>query len=704
LHSGGRGFKSPPVHHFRRDSGGTRGGTVMNLEKGFKNPSKEYRSVPFWLWDGDLKAEEIVAQVREMREKGIGGFFIQAGLGLLTPYLSKEWMDAVKQAVQEAKRMGMDVWLYDENRWPSGFAGGIVPAKDPKYRQKQLVCVELPGGTAFKKDENIVKIFAAQKEGDEIIDLEDITEKKVKPDKLNGKIIILFKKVFSPALPWFNNNSYVDTLDPETTDAFIESTYEAYCKEVGNEFGRTIPGIFTDEPNYLFPAEPLEQKNAVSVPWTESFPQFFKKKHKYSILENLPSIFYDVGNYRKVRYDFWSSVTDLFVEAYTKKLYDWCTKHNLKLTGHYMDEDTCISQIQSIGAAMPHYEYMHIPGVDKLFKNIKEIVTLKQVASVAHQLGKERILCETFAGTGWNLSFEDQKWIANWAYVLGINLTTQCLMRYSMKGVRKRFYPPALHQQPWWKYYRILADYYARLSYILSQGKFIAHILVIHPIGSVWSLYSPFKLRFKARPLEELEELDRRFFSLSKMLLELHRDYDYGDEKLMEKHAKVEAGELLVGQMSYKIVIIPSCSTLRKSTLELLERFVSTGGNVIAIKPAPNLVDNKESERLTLKETLNELLDPDVQIIDKEGMEINSLYYQHREIGEKQVYFFANNERERTFNATIKLKEAGRTEEWNPETGEITEIPCEQKNGYTVIETAFPPAGARLIILDRRKK
>ena len=63
----------------------------------------------------------------------MGGFFMHSRTGLATPYLGREWMKAVETCTQEAKKLGLEAWLYDEDRWPSGAAGGLV-TRDPKYR------------------------------------------------------------------------------------------------------------------------------------------------------------------------------------------------------------------------------------------------------------------------------------------------------------------------------------------------------------------------------------------------------------------------------------------------------------------------------------------------------------------------------------------------------------------------------------------
>ena len=124
------------------------------------------------------------------------------------------------------------------------------------------------------------------------------------------------------------------------------------------------------------------------------------------------------------------------------------------------------------GAVMPHYRYQHVPGIDLLCEQTEEYLTVKQCTSVARQLGKKQVLTETYGCTGWEFTFEGQKWIGDWQYVLGVNRRCQHLALYSLRGCRKRDYPPSFNYNTnWWNKNRHTEDYFARLSVLLEQGE-----------------------------------------------------------------------------------------------------------------------------------------------------------------------------------------------------------------------------------------
>ena len=104
----------------------------------FKNPTSEYRGTPFWAWNCKLEEDELIRQINVFKEMGFGGFHMHVRTGLATKYLSDEHMNVVSSCVEKAKKENMLAYLYDEDRWPSGFAGGYV-TENEKYRARCLV-------------------------------------------------------------------------------------------------------------------------------------------------------------------------------------------------------------------------------------------------------------------------------------------------------------------------------------------------------------------------------------------------------------------------------------------------------------------------------------------------------------------------------------------------------------------------------------
>lgn len=500
-----------------------------------KNISNKYRPLPFWSWNEKLQVEETREQVDQMARAGLGGFFMHARGGLQTPYMGEEWFENITAAIEEAERHHMRPWAYDENGWPSGFGNGAVNGIGAEYQQKYL---------------------------------------RIETVKQHEETYIT--QIGDYYFYYDVNPFYVDLLDKKVVAKFIECSYEPYYQRYGNR----IEGMFTDEP----------QLSREGIPWSFVFREEYAKRYDENILDVLDQLLFPVGDYRNTRVKFWKMVTDLFSESCMKQLYEWCDSRGLKLTGHMLLEDHLEMQVEPNGACMPHYEYFHIPGMDFLGRNIGCEITPLQVSSVAEQLGKEAVLSETFALCGHNVSFSELKGIYEWQMVRGVNLLCQHLEGYSIRGIRKRDYPPAMYiQQPWWDAYDRFNDAMSRIGSILCQGARNVEVLVLEPQTTVWS-------RYDTAQNQGVKELHETLVSAIKALERKHIEFHLGDETILERHGKVENGKLIVGKQAYSKVILPGCEMLLEPTKRLLEQFCEGGGKIVTVEEIPEnrIIDHSE--------------------------------------------------------------------------------------------------------------
>ena len=459
---------------------------MSTFEKKAKFVENQFRPIPFWSWNDRLTTDETVHQIRDMNMAGIGGYFMHSRGGLITEYMGDEWHDNIRAAINQGELLEMRPWIYDEDGWPSGFGGGIVSGMGEEYQLKYLRIEK-------SSDSNPHTICH------------------------NGEYHLYYDV----------NRFYVDMLDPKVVKLFLDSIYETYSKIYGTDF----EGFFTDEP----------QVARFDMPWSLTIPNEFKKKYGYDLLPHLHELFYPEGDYKNTRFRFWKLITDLFSENCMKQMYDYCHEREVKLTGHLLCEETLTTQILSNGAIMPHYEYFDIPGMDWLGRPIKKSLTPWQVSAVAHQLGKPQVLSETFAGCGHNVGHDELKALFEWQMVHGITLLCQHLAGYSMRGLRKRDYPPALnYQSPWWSDYRVFNDTVSRIGKLLTEGEVKYDTLLIHPQSSAWVLYDYFKN-------EGLDELNDAFIAKIDALEAKHILFHLGDETIMERHARVEGASIVIG-------------------------------------------------------------------------------------------------------------------------------------------------------------
>ncbi len=659
----------------------------------FENPGKEFRPSPFWALNYALADSELVQQIKDAKEKGFGGFFMHSRVGLRTPYLADEWMARIKTCIEVAQDLDMEAWLYDEDRWPSGAAGGLVTEANPAFTAKGIV---LKKGNPPQSGE-ILLSFTIDQTGN----VTPFKAPNAQPPNPQYHIV----KVTSEKMQWFNGECYIDTLNPAAVDKFIELTHEKYAKYFAEDFGKTLPGIFTDEPFYG--ALPGLSRD---FPWTDSLPEEFKTEYGYDLIEHLPSLYFKTPNYGKVRYHFFRLLTLLFRKTYTKRLYDWCQRHGLELTGHFLEEDSLSRQTRHIGSAMAHYEYMQIPGIDYLGKQVNLKLTLKQLQSAGNQLGKKRLLSELFGTSGQGMTFEDQKWIADLHFAFGVNFLCPHLMLYTLKGEAKRDHPPTFsYHQPYWKHLKYLNDYFARASYFISQGRRVVDILLFHPIETRWCEYDPLN-----DPPDTA--YDKRYDAFIKDLLALHRDFDLTDSVLMDNKVSFPAKNTVrIGEAEYRLIIVPPSENLAGNAFDALMSF---GGPIVFAGERPILIDGTPSDdfsRLYAREnvvfcgdskaelalTLDHILPNRMSIQDEKGNEADSIGYLEKRDGDTYLYFFNNIERRLTQNISIRLPVIGNVSRASLEDGKIEPLsPKCIENGTMTIEWQFAPVESLALIVE----
>ena len=652
----------------------------------FKTPPASFKNSPFWSVNDKLKLEECERQLEEMNAQGWGNFIFHSRVGLVTGYLSEKWMELIKKSTEKAAEQGNDFWLYDEDKWPSGFAGGKTFEGDLKgdYRARALCLIE-----KHQKDEN-----------------RDFPDDVLAEFECDGKEYYIVRRIDNMGNAWFNGTCYVDLLNAEAVDHFIQITHQKYKDSLGELWGEKVKGIFTDEPCYLFMGSPW---NAPFLPWTDAFPEFFKEIWGYDIAEKLHELFFAEGTYKQTRFNFYYALTRLFVKSFTKQYGDWCEQNGVKMIGHLMAEDDFNETTKWLGSTMPHYEHMGYPGIDKLGYHTNQWVTVKQMSSVADQMGKERALSEVFGCIGQEKDFSDRKWIGDWESALGVNFQNSHLTLYSMRGERKRDYPCNFTwAQPWWEKEHVYADYVTRQSYALTLGKRKTDILVIHPISSYWC-------EFKWGGHDNGEIMDAYFHPfnhLSKQLIDNHLDFHYGDEIVMEDHARIneENKTIVIGQHEYHTVVVPNVQTLSKNTISILSDFAKLAGDnrVIWAEDMPTLVDGKpqQTEKFgTFGEEviakLDSLYDTRLRLTGYGGKNVPEIITHERVLEDgTELIFFANTDRTNQHRARIAIQTDKSPYILDLATGEQYRAPFRRYGDTIHMGYTFLPKGSFLLLLD----
>jgi hypothetical protein len=663
---------------------------------------------------------------------GLGGFVMHARSGLATPYLGTEFMDVVRDCVDLAEQEGLRAWLYDEDRWPSGFAGGMATV-DPRARAKQLLWTRFPYGVeppagdagAFGqragKGALLARYHVGLRDG-VLADYRRMSPGEAEP--AGGVVWYAYLETMQPA-PWYNNQAYADTLSHAAVECFVELTHERYAAVVGGRFGSTVPAIFTDEPQVIHKqslAHAGEPRDVI-LPWTDDLLASYRAAYGDDLADRLPELFWQLpaGQASTARYRYHDHLCERFASAFVDTVGTWCRRHGLLLTGHLMHESTLGGQTAALGEVMRCYRGFDLPGIDMLC-DWHEYTTAKQAQSVARQYARPGVLSELYGVTNWDFDFAGHKAQGDWQAALGVTARVHHLAWVSMAGEAKRDYPASIGEQsPWWPEYHLVEDHFARLNTVLTRGRPLVRVGVVHPIESYWLCAGPLD-----QTAVERDERERAFADLARWLLFGLVDFDFIAESLLPELCPLEPATsspahptrsepaLRVGAMCYDAVIVPGLRTIRTTTLERLERFRNAGGTLIFAGEVPTLVDAAPSGRATAlaarcrrlplaRGPLLGALAPlrEVAAWLPDGRPADVLLHHARADGDRRYVFLCNTDKHTPRpGIRIALDGSWKVTLLDTLTGAVGRLPARAENGRTWIEWDFPAHGSLLVELS----
>jgi len=598
----------------------------------------EFSQVPFWFWNDELNNGELKRQLADFREHGVYGVVIHARMGLpkSIPYMGERWLGHVRFVVEEAARTGMRVCLYDEGMYPSGSAHGAVVRSNPAFAAQALAVghkdVTGPKDVAppAVSEGTLVAIVAARRTDEKgTLDLTEaqVFEQSVPTVKLpEGEWrVMTFTQVPSKGhirgvhegeedgQP--NAPAAADLLSYDAMKAFIRFAYEPYHETLEDHFGKTAFAMFTDEPSLLGRGH----RRAVK-PWTAGLAEDYEERRGTALLPLLPALFFEAGDLmHKTRDDFALTLAERFDETYYQPLSKWCEQRGIALTGHSAGSD----EIRPL-------RHFQLPGQDLVWRYVvpdgksglvgRHSTTGKCSSSVARHDGRRRNGNEVYGAYGWDLTMEEMKWLADWLMVRGVNLLYPHAFYYSIRDFRVHERPPDLGMHnAWWPHYRLFADYTSRLCGLLTDSRQVCDVAVL-------SLYN--RLPWRA----------------AKWLFQHQVDFNYLEGWRMLEQARIEDGEILIGDMRYSTLIIDQNDPLGESLAERIQAFEEAGGTVRYCRSAPTAA-------LVTGLARDVTLDP----ADK------ALRYVHL-VKEGVDYYLFTNEGDEKIAGTVSVRSVGRAQ------------------------------------------
>jgi hypothetical protein len=558
----------------------------------FQDPPKTYSIRPFWFWNGLLDPAEVDRQIREMVSQRVYGAYVHNRTGLQTPYLSGEYWQIVKSAYDSAKKHGFLFGFVDEYEWPGGEArdpwrpglGSRVIEQNPEFRMRSLWFSYKDSAAAGQLEitglNNLQFAVAAQLTSEDALDFSTLTLIETAPDA--GAV-----RWQAPSAGWRlmayylepsqgRDGGLVDLLNPDATATWLKLVHDKYYALGPELFGSTIDSIFSDH----------EGDYGRRIAWTPRLFAEFQRRKGYDLRKVLPVLSFESGKKSpKIRCDYLDVVSELYANSYMRQVAEWCEKRNIRIGGHAWEEHL-VSEAFAVGDLQRISRAWSWPGADSLYDMGRSPRDLKVTASVAHFRGT-RYLVENQALQGED-SYQDLQKLrlgANMLGVWGASVFVPGSLNYHASRIE---YPPDLFfHQPWWKYFHHYADYARRIAFMNDGGRHHADILLFQPTETAWANALP---NYASKPdwsTNLLPMINLYYGNLMNRLSQELRDYDIADSYFLDQ-ARLEGASLHIGNESFRVLILPPLTAIRRSTMRKIEQFYNAGGTVIAVKRLPS--------------------------------------------------------------------------------------------------------------------
>lgn len=538
---------------------------------------------PFWFWNGEIEEKEIRQQLDLIKGSGCRGVIIHSRKGNRIPYLSERWFELVRHACVHALKSGLKIWIYDEDGYPSGNAGGKVLEGHPVLSQKSLVC-------RYGKTDPEQPSLAAY----DASSFHRLDESKVPAN--TPALLFCLKE-----LP-----SHIDTLNPEAAGRFISITHEQYYQKLPEFFGTVIEAFYTDDVSFLSClTEGYVFSPVLENAWQQRFGQ--------SIFDILPLLAEEFPGSKEVRLRYFRLAQELFLENFVLPQRQWCNAHGVCYIGHLCyDEGPQGNSISSFGSAMPFMKCQDIPSIDDFLlemndqrylarpynddtsralhvgnRRLASLKTYKQGASIAHQFGDGRLSAETLTYLLWEVSPDFLNLQMLFELGMGVNLITPHAFYYTVGGVAGYDSVPSyFYQQPWFAHCSGMIAVWNRIAELLKHGSYHCDTLVLEPsddIGAMCGSEALPAFAMRTRPPQaSVFEIHDVLVQTVLLLHRSHVGFDLGDDVLLAENATVSNGVLTLGRMHYKTVVLTDsgdCRSMR--TREILKEFQASGGLVL---------------------------------------------------------------------------------------------------------------------------
>lgn len=615
--------------------------TATELYKLFQNPDSIYHPFVRWWWNGDkVEADELKRELKLLKDVGIGGVEINP---IVFPsrtddlkkkslkWLSDEWIDMVKVACNEAKRLDMTADLLVGSGWPYGMES--LAANE----RAQIMCnytQDLKGPIDYEVSDQGICVAANPAIGNSFIGKKmELVALKLVPknfNKMEEAIDLMPKGVNGtyqfkvPDGNWVlyglvKISSFMSVINgaPGAQGPVLDHMNHAVVRRYLTHMSDTMQQRMGPLKNYIR-ALFTDSMELEGANWTEKFRDEFKKRRGYDVMPYLPFLLFKAGsmgnvtdfhakvNYGKelgdtidrARYDFELTKAELMDENFTKTYVEWCKELGVKSRaqaygrGLFPLESSMQYDIpegeswttnwlrHKIGEEMSETDYRR----GRAYTMID-----KFVSSAAHLSGKHEVSCEEMTNTYlvFAMSLEFLKIGCDQSTISGITHSVFHGFNYSPNKEAKfpgwmQYGSYYSENNNWWPFFHYVTEYKARLSSVLCNSTMFADIAILNPYTDMWT-----KMGMQNEPFP-IEMYANWTTLVWESIVKTGGGCDYVSENVI-RNSTIKDGHICYGDRRYSTLFLLAVERMDEDTAAKIYEFVKDGGKVICVETAPHL-------------------------------------------------------------------------------------------------------------------
>lgn len=532
------------------------------------------------------------------------------------------WWSDLRFIIDECKRLGLKIWLLDDAHFPTGYANGALVGEgvDPALKKTVLkhrtVTVVGPqpsttiklgnlmdpterfvGAAAFDAAGAPLDLALTVEQGD------DGTPARLRFDAPTGITTI---ELYVTSQKTGFRDEYINMVDAASCRVLIDAVYEPTFKHLGDEFGKTILGFFTDEPGFMnekgttlddASTSSFIGRSDLALPWSDELARRLRDALGESWLTELYGLWTREADGAQARHAYMDIATQLYRACFDEQIGDWCRERGVMHIGHVIEDKSCHTRLgQGAGHYFRAVAGQDMAGIDVVINQLAPGVdrgrysyfhgawnmefftyALAKLGSSAARLDPKkqgRCMAEVFGAFGWHEGLREMKWIADHMLVRGINWFTP--HAFSMAPFPDWDCPPHFYahgNNPQWPHFGQLMGYMNRTATLLSGGHATCPVAILYHADAEWA--------GNAMPIERV----------AAKLTRAQIDFDFVPAEAFEDAGRYEVsiadGTLAVNGCRYRAFVMPGASFIGAATARAVGRMMAAGVMVLAVDEVP---------------------------------------------------------------------------------------------------------------------